>query len=93
MRQTTLDFEWRNRSNPITEYEVIHEVNFADEEVIDLIRKIYHSEAFTWTDLKIEETNTVLVGETIRPSLDKWFDFCGLSPDGPSSSPGQASQR
>ena len=93
LRQTTLDFKWRNRSKPITEYEVIHHVLFVDEEVIDLIRKIYHSEAFSWTDLKIEETNTVLVGETIRPSLDKWFDFCGLSPNGPSSSPSQSSQR
>ena len=97
LKQTTLDYEWLHSSWPkplsLSTYigagklrkirEHKHETAFFGEEAAALMRSIFHSEAFSWTDRKIGETNTVLVGETIRPSLDKLFDFCGMDPDGP----------
>ena len=97
LKQTTLDYEWPHSSGPkplsLSTYigagkfrkirEHKHEAAFFGEEAAALMRTIYHSEAFSWTDRKNGETNTVLVGETIRPSLDKLFDFCGIDHDGP----------
>lgn len=89
LKQTTLDF----KSKRISDHEVLHYVDFLNKEAIDLTRKIYHSEAFSWIDLRTGETNTVLVGETIRPSIAKLMSHCGLDPDSASSSPRQSSQR
>ena len=101
LKQTTLDYEWPHSSWPkpldfstfigggkfrkIREHK--HEAAFFGGEAAALMRTIYHSEAFSWTDRKIGETNTVLVGKTIRSSLDKLFDFCGIDRDGPLLSP------
>ena len=109
LKQTTLDYDWPQRPWPkppgwsyngkvIKEQK--HETSFYGEEAAALMRTIYHSEAFSWTDRKIGETNTVLVGETVRPNLGKLFDYCGIDADSPllsprelSSSPSQSSQR
>ena len=103
LKQTTLDYDWPHRPWPkpprwiyngrlIKEQQ--HETSFYGEEAAALIRKIYHSEAFSWTDRKIGETNTVLTGEVARPSLARLLDLCGYSLGGTEiSSPSQASQR
>ncbi len=97
LKQTTLDYEWPHSSwqKPLSLSTYIgagklrkirehkHEAAFFGEEAAALMRTIYYSEPFSWNDRKIGETNTVLVGETIRPSVDKLFDFCGIDRDGP----------
>ena len=96
LKQTTLDYDWPHRPWPkppgwTYNLKVIkeqkYETSFYGEEAAALMRTIYHSEAFSWTDRKIGETNTVLVGETVRPGFGKLLDFCGIDPDGPLLSP------
>ena len=112
LKQTTLDYGWPHRPWPVPPgwswtfdprkviKEQKHAVVFYGQEAAALLRTIYHSEAFSWTDRKIGETNTVLVGETVRPNFGKLLDFCGIDPGGPLLSPresfssaSQASQR
>ena len=110
LKQTTLDYDWPHSSWPKPPgwsysrgrviKELKHEAVFFGEEAAALMRTIYHSEAFSWTDRKIGETNTVLVGETVRPNFGKLLHFCGIDPGGPLLSPrdslssaSQASQR
>ena len=93
LKHNTIDFEWPNRSKRIGPDEVPHRVQFSNKEAADLIRKMYHSEAFSWTDLRTGETHHALVGEAIRPNFAKLLDYCGIDLDGDSSSSSQSSQR
>ena len=107
LRQTTIDYDWPHRSWARTRFysgegkrrrryreENTHEAPFFGEEAAALIRKIYHSEAISWTNLKTGETNTVLTGEVAQPSIAKLMNYCGFNlTEAETSSPSQASQR
>ena len=107
LKQTTIDYDWPDRSWARTRFysgegkrrrryreENTHEAPFFGEEAAALIRKIYHSEAINWTDLKTGETNTVLTGDVAQPSIAKLMNYCGYSlTDAGTSSPSQSSQR
>ena len=94
LKQATIDFKWPNRSKRISDQEIIHSVKIFDEEAFDLVRKIYHSEALSWTDLRTGEVNTILTGEMARSAIDEMMGHCGYSlTDAEPSSPSQSSQR
>ncbi len=94
LKQATIDFNWPNRSKRISDVEQIHRVNFSDEEALDLMLKIYHSEVLSWTDLKTGETNSIMTGEMARSAFDEMMGHCGVSlTEAEPSSPSQSSQR
>ena len=55
-----------------------HDTAYAlGDEAANLVRKMYHSESISWTDLKTGETNTAITESPARKAIREFQELCG----------------
>ena len=87
LQHTVLDFNSPQLDSayegvPYEEY-FKHEVVFYGKGAEDLVRRIYHSEGFSFTDLRSGESNYIRTGDPARRTLDIILKTCSINLDEP----------